>query len=310
MKYKLIFVLLVVNVSAWACDNCNVYLGINPNDFYHNVGLRWRTRFHRGTFDNTGSLLLKHGGGEPNITNSTVRETYQRLEMTGKYFWNPKWNTQIIIPYVINTQEVDESLNYYIHGLGDVLVLQNYLDFNTKGYSDSINFKHRLTISGGLKIASRRTNVTRPKGMPNLDLQPGTGSWDGLVGMTYTAMYTKFGLLLNGNVKINTSNKSGFRYGNTLNMTGDLFYLLKLGENIQLMPSLGIYEEFFDRDIQDSEVLDESGGVSSFLDSGISLFIRNVKFDFNYQKCLSNKTIDKQLIPVLWRYNIGVYYNF
>ncbi len=302
--------LFVCNLTGFACDNCNVYLGINPNDFYHNFGMRLRTRFHQGTFDNTGTLMVKHGGAEPIITNSTIRETYQRIELTGKYYWNPKWNTQLIVPYVRNTQEIDASVQYFVQGVGDVLLMQNYMLFNTKALSDSIVFKHRLSFGVGVKLPTGKIDVERPRGVPNIDLQPGTGSWDGLVSTTYSAMYQQAGVMLNGNFKVNTFNREEFKYGNTMNLSGSLFYLIQLGKKMQLMPNVGVYAEYFGKDSHDREPVDLSGGSTWMLDGGVSWYIGDFKTQFNYQSALANKLVNKQQIPTKWRYNIGVYYNF
>ncbi|MCB9189884.1 MAG: hypothetical protein H6599_11465 [Flavobacteriales bacterium] len=310
MKKILFLVLFATNISALACDNCNVYVGINPNDFYHNIGIRLRSRFHSGTYDNSGLLMLKHGGVEPIYANSTIKETYQRLELAGKYYWNPKWNTEMVVPYVMNTQEINQSLEYFVQGLGDIMLLQNYLVFNTKDHSDTITFRHRLSIGIGLKIPTGRINIERPKGIPNIDLQPGTGSWDGVLSLTYSAMVKKSGVLVNGNYKMNTFNKNDFKYGNTTNLTTSLFYLFQFGKKVQLMPSLGVYAEYFSHDYFNNELSENSGGNTWMIDAGISNYFNNFKLQVNYQYALSNSLKDEQLIPTKWRYNVGAYYNF
>lgn len=307
---KLAFVLFLVNLSGFACDNCNIYLGINPNDFYHNFGIRFRTRFHEGTFSSTGSLMLKHGGIEPIYTNSTIRETYQRIELSGKYYWNPRWNTQIVAPYILNTQEINNAVEYFVQGVGDLTILQNYLLFNTKDATDSIRFKQRLSLGAGLKLPTGRINVERPRGVPGIDLQPGTGSWDGLASITYLAMYKQIGLTVNGNYKYNTFNHYGFKYGNTLNLTSGLFYLIPIEEKIQVMPGLGVYAEYFDQDYEGYERLDDSGGDAWMLDANLNFYLNKINLRFNYQTNITNNLISEQQIPTKWRLNLGVFYSF
>lgn len=310
MRILLFLVLFVSGLNALSCDNCNVYLGLNPNDFYHNFGVRLRTRYHQGSFDNYGALLQKHGGQDQVFTNSTVKETYQRAEITGQYFWNPKWNTQIILPYVRNTQEVDATVKYFVQGIGDVIIMQNYMLFNTKDINDSILFKHRLTIGLGVKLPTGSTAVERPLGVPGIDLQPGTGSWDGLFSSTYTAMYKKSGFALNANVKVNTFNQDGFRYGHTLNLTAKLFQLINLGESIQLMPNLGVYSETFSKDYFNFERINASGGSLWMLDAGVNCFIGSFKVQGDFQYAIRNQLKEQQQLPTNWRYNVGIYYNF
>lgn len=309
MKYIFTWLLISLGVSGWACDNCNIYLNINPNDFYHNFGIRLRSRFHEGTFNEVGSLMLKHGGGTPQYVNSTIKENYQRIEFAGTYYWNLKWNTQVIVPFVQNTQEINDAVHYFVQGFGDVTVLQNYIVFNTKNLSDSIKFKHRFTVGAGIKMATGRTDVVRPTGVPNIDLQPGTGSWDAIGSATYIAMYQKMGLNMNANYKWNTANHDEFRYGNTLNVTMNLFRFFSLSKT-KIMPSLGLYGELFDADAQNGEELIDSGGQTWMMNGGLSIFVKRINLQFNYQRTFASNLLDKQQIPAIWRYNVGLYYNF
>ncbi|MCB9194715.1 MAG: hypothetical protein H6600_07570 [Flavobacteriales bacterium] len=308
MKQILSLFLVLGSLSAFACDNCNVYLNMNPNDLSHNFGIRLRTRYHEGTFDSSGGLMLKHGGELPQYHDNTVRETYQRIELAGTYFWNLKWNTQIIVPIVQNTQEVDNSLEYFVRGIGDVTILQNYMLFNTKNYSDSIKFKHRLSVGAGLKFPTGSIDVVRSKGIPNIDLQPGTGSWDVLFSTTYIGMYEKVGLMANANYKLNGTNKDHFQYGNTLNINSYFFGMINISK-LKLMPMVGVYSEIFAKDKVAGEVDLDTGGDLWMWDGGLSLFVSKLKLQFNYQKSIQNHLVNKQQLPTKWRYNIGLYYS-
>jgi hypothetical protein len=54
---------------------------------------------------------------------------------------------------------------------------------------------------------------------------PFTGSWDGLVSLSYVLRIQKVGLIFNSSIKLNCANKNKYQYGNTTNVTANVFYM-------------------------------------------------------------------------------------
>jgi hypothetical protein len=307
---KIGFIMFMISpILSYACDNCNIFLNINPNDYQHSIGIQYRSRLHYGNFDNSGLLMLKHGGGDAmEFYNSEVTELYNRVELTGRYFINNKWNIQGVLPYVSNQQIVNGYGKYSVNGLGDPMVIQNYQVFNSKNLSDSIIFTHRLTVGSGVKLPLGQIDKTYAVGTPNLDLQPGTGSWDGIFTLTYLAKIKQVGIILNGNYKLNGRNVNSFQYGNTTNALASLFYQLKIKE-IVVMPSIGIYAEIAGYDKSNKESDLESGGELYFADAGLSLFVKKFRFQANYEHNYASLLNNANQLATKHKMNFSVTYN-
>lgn len=304
-----LLILVLIPVLGFSCDHCNVYLNINPNDYQHSFGIQYRSRLHYGKFDNSGLLMLKHGGGEPlQFRDTEVWERYTRVELTGRYFFNTKWSLQGLLPYVNNQQIEDGLAKYNVTGLGDPMLIQNYQVFNSKDLSDSIRFAHRLSVGAGLKIPLGQFNKEYPNGIPNIDLQAGTGSWDGLLNMTYLAKYDNLGAIINANYKLNTGNKDAFRYGNTLNAMVSLFYQIKIAKQV-IMPTIGGYAEIAAYDNSDGITYENSGGELYFADASLNWFVNKIRFQANYQHNFASKLNNPNQLKTLHKVNFSITYN-
>jgi hypothetical protein len=309
MKKIGFLILVLVPFLGFSCDHCNVYLNINPNDYQHSFGIQYRSRLHYGKFDNSGLLMLKHGGSERlQYRNTEVWERYSRVEITGKYFFNTKWSLQGVLPYVNNQQIENGVAKYNVTGIGDPMLLQNYQVFNTKALKDSVKFTHRLSVGAGVKIPLGSYNKAYPLGVPNIDLQAGTGSWDGLLNLTYLAKIKNLGVIFNTNYKLNTSNKDKFRYGNTLNSMLSLFYQIKI-KNQVIMPTVGAYAEVATFDSQDGVLFNNSGGELYFADISMNWYLKKIRFQANYQHNFASILNDPNQLKTLHKINVSITYN-
>ncbi len=304
-----LFILVFLPFLGFSCDHCNVYLNINPNDYKHSFGVQYRSRLHYGKFDNSGLLMLKHGGHDlTQFRDTEVWERYSRIELTGRYFFNSKWSLQGVLPYV-NNQQIENGLaKYNVSGVGDPLLMQNYQVFNTKALKDSIRFTHRLSVGAGVKIPLGAYNKELPAGIPNIDLQAGTGSWDGLLNLTYLAKFNKVGVILNTNYKLNSSNKDEFRYGNTINSMFNFFYQLNIGKQV-LMPTFGAYAELAGFDSSNGLEYENSGGELYFADVSLNWYLKKIRFQANYQHNIASLLNDPNQLKTLHKLNFSITYN-
>ncbi len=308
-KIGILIGFLVFFSDFFACDHCNVFLSINPNDYQHNIGFQYRSRLHYGKFNTDGLLMEKHGGVEhSNYSNQEVFERYNRFEITGQYFINQKWNIQAVLPYVNNQEIVDGRWIYDVWGIGDPTIIQNYQLFNTKDIKDTTFFSHRLSVGMGIKLPVGSINQTFGNGTPNLDLQTGTGSWDGILSSTYISKYQNLGFILNANYKFNSSNSEGYKYGNTTNVLANFFYQIKF-KNMVLMPMIGGYAELAGEDYQNQIKQVNSGGKLLFGDANLSIFIKKLRFQVNYQHGFASLLNDSNQLKTLYKINFNITYN-
>jgi hypothetical protein len=312
MKNFFLGVLMVffANESV-ACDHCNLFLNMNPNDYKNTLGIQYRTRLLAGSFAEDGTLKPKHAGHVTNeMAGKSLTELYSRYEVTGNFFINKLWSIQAILPLINNVQAIDGLAKYNVWGVGDPVIMGSYQIFNTKNTADSIKFAHRLTAGLGVKIPFGSTSYSSPFGKPNLDLQPGSGSWDGLVILTYIAKVNSFGLFVNANYKLNTANRDQYQYGNTFNSSVYFFYQKKLNERITIMPTLGIYTEMAGFDKNNATKEAETGGENFLGDIGLTIFMKKIRLSANFQPLLASNMRSATQIDIKNRMIFSLNYNF
>jgi len=105
------------------------------------------------------------------------RITQSFLAQAG-YSFNARWSADFFISYV-EQQRTIRQFNNVDHvstaGLGDAAFLLKYNVF------DPADHDFILTLASGIKMPTGKSNLLREDGIPlNADLQPGSGSWDGI----------------------------------------------------------------------------------------------------------------------------------
>lgn len=310
MKKIIIILFILRSASTFACDNCNVFINISPNDYRNTVGFYHHSRFMYGKHNELGQVLLKHGGIETSeLLNKEVTDLYQTYELRGTFFLKEKWKTMFTLPVVNNTQSIDGLAKYSIQGIADPIIMQSYQVYSTKETIDTTEkITQRVTLGGGVKVPLGSIDKTYAFGKPNLDLQPGSGSWDFLFLSTYAIKYKSVGFSANLNVKFNSYNVDHFKYGNTLNFNGNLFYI-KTTKGITVMPFVGVYIEKFERDYELS-VLNDSGGATFFGNLGLKLYKGKWSIDAQYQKVVATQLNGDSQLFTIYRTSVGLNYNF
>jgi hypothetical protein len=143
---------------------------------------------------------------------SRERITRSILFQTG-YSFSARFSADLFLSYVKQERTIrnfDKTDYTSTNGLGDAALLLKY------SLTKSTANKFLFTIAAGPKIPTGRSDITREDGIPlNADLQPGSGSWDGL-------------LWGNGIYK--------FSFRPTFNISSTLIYSIK-GKNNQYLGS-------------------------------------------------------------------------
>ncbi len=320
MKTIVLFVLIFISLDSFACDGCNVYINFSPIDYKNRISIIGRSRLMYGEYNMFGTqILTKHAshGNNPLFWNKTVQENYNTLELRGAFYMREVWKTTIVVPFVNNHQLVGDNSRFVVNGLSDPIILESYQVFNSLRVDDEKKFKHRLQIGGGLKIPLGKINKSYENGLPNLDLQPGTGSLDFITSMTYLFKIKKFGVNSNVNFKFNGFNKDKYKYGNTLNSTINLFWQTSK-DNFTFMPIVGGYFEKMTLDKSKFEqngnrvIIDykDTGGQLLFGTVGVKLYYKSIALSLNYQQNLYSKLNGFTQLLTKNRINVGLTYSF
>jgi hypothetical protein len=320
MKTLVLFVLIFISLDSFACDGCNVYINFSPIDYKNRISLIGRSRLMYGEYNMFGTqILTKHAshGNNPLFWNKAVQENYNTFEIRGAFYTREVWKTTIVIPFVNNHQLVGGNSRFKVNGLSDPILMESYQVFNSLKTDDDKTFKHRLQVGGGLKIPLGRIDKTYENGLPNLDLQPGSGSLDFISSITYLFKVKNFGVNSNVNFKFNGFNKNNYKYGNTLNSTINVFWQTSKGK-FTFMPMIGGYFENMTLDKSKYEqngnrmIIDykDTGGQLLFGSAGLKLFYKSMSLSLNYQKNMYSQLNGYTQLLTKNRINVGLTYSF
>lgn len=295
MKYLiLVFTLAVLHKPALSCDNCNVYIGINPNDFEHSVKLVHRYQSRLGVFNNAGQqTLLRHGETGKTFYNKKVEDFYRNTQMQLKYFVNPRFSLSVHLPFVNNYRSENEVLTSDIKGIGDARVLANYRVVNSTKSDSSRVLNHRLEIMFGAKLPTGQFAQADVYGHIDHDLQVGTGSLDPLLGLNYTLMHRQFGLVNAFNSRLKGRSMNDYIFGNTLNFSSNIFFRTK--GNLVLMPIVGYYKELKGKDVMNGKLIDYSEVNIDYVRAVLSIFYSKFSMSFEILKPINQKRIGNNL---------------
>ncbi|NOQ75009.1 MAG: hypothetical protein GQ574_23550 [Crocinitomix sp.] len=311
-------ILLWFPFLSFACDNCNVYLNLSPNDYKNSIGIFMRHREMYGEYNLLGEMITTRHAGHGNdmaFWGEKVVEKYFTYELRGSFYIREKWKTSVILPMVNNLQQIGDYRRYNITGIGDPIIMESYQVFNTKQDALSGALKQRLSIGAGLKFPLGKTNLEYTNGIPNLDLQPGTGSWDALVFIAYTVKWKFAGITANVNHKRNGLDAEDYRYGAVTNGTLNLFSDLSF-KRFKVRLSTGVYIEHAQMDetaLYSNELPFkhyDTGGTVLFGNGKIQVFTDHFTAFLEYQTPLKNSLNGYTQLLTKNKINTGIIYTF
>ena len=200
-------------LGLFACDVCNAYISPSMTDNQSNIGLIYRYRKMHGTYNPFGTqIATKHAGhgNDPLFWSNDVTEHYHTFELRGSWVLFKRWKNTIILPYLMNSQYINADKRYNLNGIGDPTLISEYLVFKSP---QTCNWQYRVNIGAGVKIPLGKTDIIVEDELPNLDLQPGSGSWDIIGSLSY--FFQKNKLVISGvsTFKRNGFNADLYRYG-------------------------------------------------------------------------------------------------
>ena len=307
--------LLFLAFNGLSCDICNMSVSLTPDDTKNRISLLYRHRFATKTFStlvytpvpntsgsrHSGAILL------PGMEDQTHTETFSVMDVRGVYNFNDRIRLIGSLPLVRNERVINNASQFVVSGLGDPFVLGKYNLVRTN-FTEEEKSNHRVTLGGGIKIPLGEYDFTNNGTTAQHDIQAGTGTFDFLFSLDYILKYKKTGLMFTSNYKMNTYNqKADYMFGNTLNSTLNLFYTIKR-KGIILLPYIGTYIEQGNKDIEERNYEDNSGGSLLFGATGIQVFVKSFQLDALYQHTLINKLNGSLQLDTRNRFQFGISY--
>lgn len=263
--------------TLFACDYCNLYLSINPGFNQNAIGLRYRTSTYVGfhTHDHEEGLQEDHDHGEE------MYEHYNTYSVWGR--WCPTAKLKFIanLQYADNYIIEGDHMESHVSGLGDAIVIGQYQLFNSTPDSTK-HFRQRLFAGGGVKFPIGNFRIHDENGEMEPTMQPGSGSWDFVLSTNYMLKIGWFGVNTNVLYHLTTQNVNGFRHANKFNVTSSAFAIVSKGK-FRFIPNTGLYLEQAVKDADNGVLMENSGGLAMFNQTGLDVYLKSFALNFACQ---------------------------
>ncbi|MDE5423996.1 transporter [Ancylomarina sp. DW003] len=210
-----------------------------------------------------------------NLNDSRRTRDIRTLFFRTSYAINDKWSFSVILPYLWQKQVVRSDFgrsSQSSEGIGDLVILAQRDIIN--------NYKHQLLIAVGPKLPTGSISKKDSEfGIPLApDMQPGTGSLDGIAALSYSrfgimtptssafALFTyRYSFAQNRN-----SGQEKYRFGNELTLNLGLAHSIPL-RKWSLSPSLHYRYRKSDTDDNDGFDFPNTGGEWMYLVPSLKL---------------------------------------
>ena len=275
-KFFITILLFPLFLCSKACDICGCGVGnFNPYLFPHLsknfVNFSYQYHYYRTHFYENGEEMNN-------------RERYNTFSLAGQY--SPFKNLQLmtVVPFQVNQQSGPEG-NKSLSGLGDVIFQANYKLMDKITGKEKDMLRQSLLAGAGIKLATGdyHFDESNQSHVGNSNFQAGTGSTDYLINTYYSLRYRKLGFSTGFTYKMNTENKSGYRFGNRFLNVTQVKYIKDL-KTFSFVPSIGVMFEKMQEDEQDGIKVDENrtGGYNTQLLLGADFNTAKWALGINY----------------------------
>ena len=248
-------------------------------------------------------MMTRHTGhgNDPAFWSNDIFEHYNTIELRGAWAFG-KMRLSAQLPYHINSQFINDYKRFTVNGIGDpVLILERRIvELDNEG-----DVQFNLNLGVGIKGPLGSTTLRVNNETPNLDLQPGSGSWDGMGLLNYTLQLNNIVVEGVNSFRRNGKNNEDYRYGSIMNNRIDLGYRFNI-KNSSLIISCGYYNEFSFMDVSDIKH-DDTGGEIHYANASIKAFMNDkIQFFADFQYALKNRLNGNVQLITPYRGNIGL----
>lgn len=282
-RLLLTVICLVSLQSLHACDICgcgagSAYLGILPDFTTRIVGLRYRY-----------NDVLSHVSTAGTASYLTTNEHYHTMELWGGWTFGKKVRVMASLPLSYNLRSSAEERADKT-GLGDAMAQGMYhlLSRRHTVWSSRLLVQD-LWIGAGIKLPTGKYEPADndASGKSANLFQLGTGSTDFILSGMYDIRLQDAGMNVSASYKMNTTNSSGYNYGNKLSSSVQFYYKFRVGKKASLAPNTGISYERSATDLNHEYPVFTSGGYVCSGTLGAELQYKKIAAGGNWQPALS-----------------------
>lgn len=206
-----------------------------------------------------------------------VRTDNELVQLDIGYGFSPHWAAALTLPLVNNRRH--EHFNIEDH---NGVVEEHFTSGDYSGFGDArlmvkhalhLSVKHLLVGSLGVKAPTGEYKLLNEEGAINEpSIMPGTGSWDGLLGVYYAYQFSphRWDGFLSGSYQINTQNDLDYRFGDALIVNAGTNYSF-IGHERTFTASLQVNARHAPHDEYRSVEVSGTGGTWIYLTPGLSM---------------------------------------
>ena len=241
---------------------------------------------------------------------SEIRTNNELMQLDVSYGLNPKMALALSIPFFnLRTHEHAHGPGDFTRqdgtsGFGDVRLIWKYALW--------VRARHLLVAGLGVKTPTGEYKLLDHEGEINeATIQPGSGSWDGLITTyyAYRIMPSRLDAFLSGSYQLSTENELDYKFGDTLLLSGGVDYLPSSGER-PLKVSLQVNMRQSPHDEFEGDEVPSTGGTWVYLTPGVTIQATgNMAFYTHVQMPVYQYVNETNIVP---RYGLifGISYTF
>lgn len=332
-SFRCLLLLLVIQVAAvnrvFACDGCSANLSIfnaelQLNSGRHSVGIQHQSRFFSATLHESMVDYLKspkknddgtHVHNEPQVE-TPYRQIQTTTDIRGTYYVRPRWSITAIVP--VNAKLLYSDDNQYRdgrkleqhQGIGDIVLLAQYQALNEGKKLKAKKLQQRLVLGAGIKLPTGKFNEIGYDGQLRPDLQNGSGSVDFLATTNYILRSKSWGVTTLVTYKVNTANKNGYRFANSLNIDLRGFWFKEF-KRVAIAPSTGFWlEQAGTNHDPKAETYQPTGGAFLFSSLGFDLYKGNWGLNLLWRHPLAQQIVENEQFGNVTGFQVGLKYAF
>jgi hypothetical protein len=252
-----------------ACDICgcassSFSMGLLPSSKHHFIGIRSSIK----NFESREIHALS--------TRFDSEQHFSTTEIFGRYKISNKFQVLATVPYIYNVKK-DSISTLKIDGIGDPILLFNYVFVDN---TDSLTkkFKQSGTIGIGVKFP---LGSFYKLGFSEINMLPGTGSFDFISNLNYSLQYRSYGLQNETSFTLKTANKYLYQFGNAFSSSNMLFYRWVVNDNLKIVPQIGVNYNFNWEDIKNGKKSEDTFNGGAIINSQFNLFVIYKNFGLN-----------------------------
>jgi hypothetical protein len=261
--------------SAWGCDLCVVY-NADAARGKGNAG------FHLALAEQfTHSGTLQDDSHEIADPIGQYRDSSITSLILG-YNFTPRWGVSLHIPYIHRSFKRAEGFEVERgteSGLGDIMLTGRWLALHKTEHE----FSYSLSVLGGVEFPTGDSDRLReevnevevpgapPSGVHGNDLALGSGSFDGIVGLSGNASWRRLFLTADAQYFIRSEGDFDYQFGNELSVSGGPGFHVLFDEMRTLALQAVFAYETKARDSVDGEKRDDGISSAWYAGPGVTL---------------------------------------